>query len=248
MKTTPTEPVTTEAAVAPTEAVTSRTVLVMGPALSSLVALTLRHGAHHTETITSEAALADAVASSRTGLVLVDIDQFDAMLDLAAREPRMPIIAFTRRRNTGRKLAAFERGADDIIEVPFTLDEIVARPYALLRRASGVKTEIVPRLRVGDHLEVDLLAQTVTLGGERRLELTPIQQSLLYILAANAGHVLSRETILETIWGGDFQIESNVVDRHIRELRVKLGDDWRTPKYIETIPGRGYRFRRATDS
>ena len=51
------------------------------------------------------------------------------------------------------------------------------------------------------------------------------------------------EELLSSIWGGEFEIESNVVDRHIRELRVKLGDDWRTPMFIETVPGRGYRFR-----
>ena len=81
------------------------------------------------------------------------------------------------------------------------------------------------------------------LAGERPLELTPLQQTLLYILAANAGEVLTRETLLASIWGSAFQIESNVVDRHIRELRVKLGDDWRSPRYIETVPGRGYRFK-----
>jgi DNA-binding response OmpR family regulator len=53
---------------------------------------------------------------------------------------------------------------------------------------------------------------------------------------------LSREELLTSIWGGEFEIESNVVDRHIRELRVKLGDDWRTPQFIETVPGKGYRF------
>ena len=55
--------------------------------------------------------------------------------------------------------------------------------------------------------------------------------------------MLTRESLLASIWGGDFQIESNVVDRHIRELRVKLDDDWRTPRYIETVPGKGYRFK-----
>ena len=55
--------------------------------------------------------------------------------------------------------------------------------------------------------------------------------------------MLTRETLLQTIWGSEFEIESNVVDRHIRELRIKLGDDWRQPRYIETVPGKGYRFK-----
>jgi len=245
MKNTPPDPAAAVAPAAPAPAGTVRAVLVVHPALANLVTMALRHGSYSTDVITTERAMRDALAAAPPHLVFVDVDRFDAFLDLVVTAiPAVPVLAFTRRRDTARKLAAFERGADDIIEVPFTLDEIVVRPYALLRRASGVSSRIVPRLRIGDHLEVDLLAQTVTLEGERRLELTPIQQSLLYLLAANAGDVLTRETILETIWGGDFQIESNVVDRHIRELRVKLGDDWRTPKYIETIPGRGYRFRR----
>jgi len=75
------------------------------------------------------------------------------------------------------------------------------------------------------------------------LNLTPIQQTLLYLLAANAGKALTREDLLATIWGGELEIESNVVDRHIRELRVKLGDEWRAPRFIETVPGAGYRFK-----
>ena len=100
---------------------------------------------------------------------------------------------------------------------------------------------IVPRIRL-DGLEVDLIEQRVSVGG-RTLHLTPIQQTLLYLLAANAGKALSREDLLATIWGGEFEIESNVVDRHIRELRVKLNDEWRAPRYIETVPGAGYRFK-----
>jgi DNA-binding response OmpR family regulator len=102
---------------------------------------------------------------------------------------------------------------------------------------------IVPKIAL-DGLEVDLIEQRVSVGG-RNLQLTPIQQTLLYLLAANAGRALSREDLLSTIWG-EFEIESNVVDRHIRELRVKLNDEWRTPRYIETVPGEGYRFKSQT--
>jgi DNA-binding response OmpR family regulator len=68
------------------------------------------------------------------------------------------------------------------------------------------------------------------------------EQALLYLLAANAGSVLTREQILDALWGTDFVIESNVVDRHVRALRAKLQDDWHKPRYIETVPGAGYRF------
>src|SRR5438094_9601727 len=128
-----------------------------------------------------------------------------------------PALAFTRGRDTRVKLSAYERGADDILEVPFTLDEIVARPFALMRRAHGIAVTIVPKIKL-DGLEVDLIEQRVSVGG-RVLHLTPIQQTLLYLLAANAGKALSREDLLATIWGGEFEMESNVVDRHSRDLR-----------------------------
>jgi DNA-binding response OmpR family regulator len=169
---------------------------------------------------------------------------YEQFIDIVGRgltHGHIPILAFTRRRDTALKLSAYERGADDIVEVPFTLDEIVARPFALLRRAHGIAVTIVPKIRL-DGLEVDLIEQRVRVGG-RELHLTPIQQTLLNLLAANAGRALSREDLLATIWGSEFEIESNVVDRHIRELRVKLGDDWRTPRFIETVPGAGYRFK-----
>ncbi|MDP9282936.1 MAG: response regulator transcription factor, partial [Chloroflexota bacterium] len=100
--------------------------------------------------------------------------------------------------------------------------------------------ELIPRLRIGD-LEIDVLNRKV-LAGEHELHLTSLEQALLYLLAANAGTVLTREQILDALWGTDFVIESNVVDRHVKALRAKLHDDWHKPRYIETVPGTGYRF------
>lgn len=223
-----------------------RVLLVMGNALANLVAVTLRHARYDTEICADETSLRQRLRGAAPDLVLIDLDHHDAALDLVRSTlPEMPLIGLTRSRSPATKLRTFERGADDAIQVPFTLDEIIARPYALLRRV-GITTALAPRIRISPELEVDLLAQTVRFDGGRALELTPIQQTLLYILAANAGQVLTRETLLATIWGNELQIESNVVDRHIRELRVKLADDWRSAKYIETIAGRGYRFKTTT--
>jgi two-component system alkaline phosphatase synthesis response regulator PhoP len=69
-----------------------------------------------------------------------------------------------------------------------------------------------------------------------------LEQSLLYLLAANAGQIVTREEIMNAVWGVDFVSESNVVDRHVRSLRAKLQNDWRKPRFIATVPGRGYRF------
>ena len=107
----------------------------------------------------------------------------------------------------------------------------------MIRRVHGSAGELIPRLRVGE-LEVDLLNRQV-LAGEHELQLTSLEQALLYLLAANAGTVLTREHILDALWGTDFVIESNVVDRHVRGLRAKLQNDWHKPRYIETVQGQG---------
>src|SRR2546425_1617636 len=216
----------------------------MNETLGNLVALTLQHGTYETQRTTNAEECREILRDWAPHLAFIDRDMFEPFIDIVGRglpHGQIPILCFTRRRDTALKLSAYERGADDIIEVPFTLDEIVARPFALMRRAHGVSVAIVPRIKL-DGLEVDLIEQRVTVGG-RDLHLTPIQQTLLYLLAANAGKALSREDLLATIWGGEFEIESNVVDRHIRELRVKLNDEWRAPRYIETVPGAGYRFK-----
>jgi DNA-binding response OmpR family regulator len=95
-------------------------------------------------------------------------------------------------------------------------------------------------LRVGE-LEIDILNRRVR-AGTSELHLTSLEQSLLYLLAANAGRLLTRDEILDHLWGVDYAAESNVVDRHVRNLRAKLQNDWRRPRYIATVPGRGYRF------
>lgn len=97
-----------------------------------------------------------------------------------------------------------------------------------------------PVIRVGE-LELDILHRRVRIDGHD-LHLTPLELSLLSFLAANAGRVLTRDEILDHVWGGDYAAGSNVVDRHVRRLRAKLQDDWRRPRFIATVPGRGYRF------
>jgi len=221
-----------------------RVLIVMNETLGNLVALTLQHGRYDTRRCTNAQECRELLRDWAPHLAFIDLDLFEPFIEIVGSgltHGHMPVLGFTRRRDTAMKLSAYERGADDIVEVPFTLDEIVARPFALLRRAHGIRVPIVPKIRL-DGLQVDLIEQRVTVGG-RDLQLTPIQQTLLYLLAANAGRALSREDLLTSIWGSEFEIESNVVDRHIRELRVKLGDEWRAPRFIETVPGAGYRFK-----
>ena len=109
-----------------------------------------------------------------------------------------------------------------------------------MRRSYGDGVAFIPVIKVAG-LEIDLLNQHVKVGN-RRPQLTAMEQALLYLLASNAGQTLGREEILDALWGSDYVASSNVVDRHVRNLRLKLKDPWRRPRFIGTIPGRGYRF------
>ena len=109
-----------------------------------------------------------------------------------------------------------------------------------MRRTYRDAAVFTPVLRLGD-LEIDILNRHVRTG-DTELHLTSLEQSLLYLLAANAGRLLTRDEILDHLWGVDYVAESNVVDRHIRNLRIKLQNHSKRPRYIATVPGRGYRF------
>ncbi len=153
---------------------------------------------------------------------------------------RIPVIALTRRGDLQSRLTAFEQGVDDILTVPFSSEELMARVVAVMRRTYRAAAVFTPLLRVGD-LDIDILNRRVR-AGSRELHLTSLELSLLYLLAANAGRVLGRDEILDYLWGADYVAESNVVDRHIRNLRVKLQNHSRQSRYIVTVPGQGYRF------
>lgn len=186
----------------------------------------------------SDAAAAAALLNEwRPDAAVVDLDTIGPPL-LQWAAPRLPALALTRRTELAIKLSAFERGVDDVLVVPFAAEELVARATALVRRTRRPSTRAV--LRTGD-LEIDLLRRKTTLAGIE-VGLSPIEQSLLYLLATNAGRVLSRDAILNALWGPDYTSDSNVVDRHIRNLRKKLDDDFRDPRFIATVARQGYRF------
>jgi DNA-binding response OmpR family regulator len=225
---------------------TARVLLVVDqPVLSGVMQLALAHGPYTMQVATTGA---DALAALDTWwphLLLLDMDLVDGVIleRVAARESRsdpLPVIALTRRGDLATKLAAFDQGADDILTVPFAPEELVARTLAVMRRTYRERFPFKPALRLGE-LEIDILHRRVRVGGHE-LHLTALDQSLLYLLAANAGRIMTRDEILDHLWGTDFVAESNVVDRHVRNLRAKLQNDWRRPRYIATVPGRGYRF------
>ena len=215
------------------------------PLLAEVVKLTLNHGRYSTRVAHTFEGASAALTEWQPHLVILDMDiaasEILNRLRPVEEAGYLPVIALTRRGDLKAKLRAFERGVDDILTVPFSPEEFVARTLAVMRRIYRDAVEFTPILRFGD-LEIDILNRCVR-GGGTELHLTSLEQSLLYLLAANAGRLLTRDEILDNLWGSDYVAESNLVDRHIRNLRVKLQSNSR---YIATVPGRGYRFSPTT--
>jgi DNA-binding response OmpR family regulator len=217
-----------------------------GSATARVVEAALGRGAYAVRTAAGAAGVGALLEAWRPHLVVADADAAGGRIaGMVGTGPtggaRLPLITLTRRRDLATRLEAFARGADDVLLVPFSPAELLARVTAVARRSYGAAAGAwTPAVAVGE-LEVDLARRRVRLGG-CELRLTPLQQSLLYLLAANAGRVVTRDEILDALWGPDYAAESNVVERHVRDLRTQLGDDWRRPRFIATAPGRGYRF------
>lgn len=224
--------------------------LIEDSQLAQLAALTLSHGPYEPRFTTGTRETRTVLEELRPHLMILDVDAEDGqaigLLSENESGGRLPVIALTRRGDLKRQLEAFERGADDCIGIPFIPADLIARVHAVLRRAYGETTTAFRPLQMGE-LEIDLVSRNVRVGGSE-LHLTSLEQAVLYVLAANEGAIVSRETILDAIWGDDFLAASNIVDNHIRSLRAKLQNDWRKPRFIETVPGVGYRFRSSPPS
>jgi DNA-binding response OmpR family regulator len=218
--------------------------VVVDQPLANLVALTLNHGKYETRIAADANGARTELETWQPHLLLVDLDADDpeslGLIGRRVANRRVPTIALSLRGDLKTKLAAFDRGADDIITVPFVPEELVARVLALMRRSYGDGVAFIPVITVAG-LEIDLLNQQVRVGRLRPV-LTAMEQALLYLLASNPGQTLGREEILDALWGADYVAGSNVVDRHVRNLRMKLKDHWRNPRFIGTVAGKGYRF------
>jgi DNA-binding response OmpR family regulator len=217
-------------------------VMVEQPLIVDVIRLTLNHGVYVTREARDVPEATVALAEWHPHLAVVDMDIGGGLLlqRMAVSSARAPVLALTRRGDLRTKLAAFEQGVDDIMTIPFSPEELLARVIAITRRSYGQSIPFNPVLKLGE-LEIDIMHRVVRAGASE-LHLTGLEQSLLYLLAAKAGEVVSRDEILDALWGVDYVSESNVVDRHIRNLRAKLQNDWRKPRFIATVPGYGYRF------
>lgn len=212
-----------------------------------LIELTLNHGLFIVRAARTLAEADALLAEWHPHLAVVDMDHDDstALLGRLGASNQLtrratPALGLTRRGDLKTKLKAFDLGVDDIITMPFSPEELLARSIVITRRATGVGLPLIPTITLGE-ITIDILSREVRTGSVI-VHLSGIEQSLIYLLASRGGRVVSRDEILDAIWGTDFVAESNVVDRHVGSLRTKLQDDYRHPRFIATVPGRGYRF------
>lgn len=151
-----------------------------------------------------------------------------------------PVIMLTAKNMESDKIEGLDVGADDYITKPFSVKEVLARTNAVLRRYSGVPKSSETVL-ILDDIKVDLQKHEVT-KNEQKLELTLKEFELLKMLLQNKGRVLSRNHLLDKIWGYEYYGETRTVDVHIRHLRKKIEDESKGERYIETIRGVGYKI------
>jgi len=185
-------------------------------------------------------AAVDLACAEPFDLILLDVmlpgkSGYDVCREVRAKKPDLPIIMLTAKSHEAEKVLGFEIGADDYITKPFSPLELRARIKALLRRSQSSQ----PSSYAFSSLVVNLERMEV-LDGERPIELTSLEFRLLTALIQNSGHVLSRDRILDLVWGTDVVVTDRVIDTHIANLRKKLEPSG--SKHISSIRGMGYRF------
>ncbi|HXF69202.1 MAG TPA: response regulator transcription factor [Thermoflexus sp.] len=177
-------------------------------------------------------------------MLMPNLDGREVCRRLRAAGNWTPIIMLTQVNNQVDKVLSLEEGADDYLCKPFDPHELVARIRAVLRRRGDqprrAPLRMASRLRAGD-LILDRKARRVEKGG-RVLELTPRALAVLEYLMLHPDEVLTRDRLLNAVWGWDHPVATRAVDVRIAEIRRAIGDDPEHPSFIETITGVGYRF------
>ena len=189
------------------------------------------------------AAALEAIKEHQPSMIILDVmmpfvDGLEVCRTIRSRGDRTPVLMLTAREEIPDRVAGLDAGADDYVAKPFSLDELLARIRALLRRAEPEGTDdVVEALDI----RIDLGRRQAT-RGTRVLDLTKMEFELLDLLVRNAGIVLERSTMYERVWGYDFGDDSKSLDVHISYLRRKLeeGDE---PRIIQTVRGVGYVLR-----
>ena len=228
------------------------------PTLRETVEYNLRHQGYDVTTAADGQAALAAARREQPDLLLLDVmlpglDGFE-VCRILRREMNVPILMLTARSDEIDRVLGLEMGADDYLTKPFSMRELLARVKALLRRVELIREEMAVRPDTPP-VELEMNAETLTFGDleidRRRREvrlhgapvrLKPKEFDLLLFLARNRGVALSRDLLLERVWGWTFDGNSRTVDVHVRWLREKIEPDPADPARIITVRAVGYRF------
>ncbi|MEO3874507.1 response regulator transcription factor [Nonomuraea sp. B12E4] len=214
------------------------------PNILELLAASLRFAGFDVTTAKSGLDAVAAVQRHRPDLVVLDVmlpdlDGFEIVKRLRGGGLHTPVVFLTARDETEDKIRGLTIGGDDYVTKPFSLEEVVARIHAVLRRTSGEPQSAPPRLTFAD-IELDEESHEVWRGGNA-VALSPTEFKLLRYFMTNAGRVLSKPQILDHVWDYDFRGEVGIVESYVSVLRRKI--DNRSPRLIHTLRGVGYVLR-----
>ena len=226
----------------------ARKVLVLEDesSIRSFIVINLtRAGYEVIEAETGEEALEKLKSGADIRVALLDImlpgmDGFEVCRRIRATNTRIGIIMLTARSQEMDKVTGLMTGADDYVTKPFSPAELTARVDALFRRAGGSAPEQAGEIRQEPFL-LNTRNRTLEKNGQR-VKLTQVEYSIMRMFMENPGKALSREEILDTVWGRDYFGELKIVDVNIRRLRLKIEDNAQNPTYINTVWGYGYKW------
>ncbi len=211
------------------------------PQILRALGTTLRGAGFDVETADTAAGALAAAAAHPPAAVILDLVLPDGSGTDVCRELRTwtdaPVIVLSAVGEEREKIAALDAGADDYVTKPFSVDELLARLRAVLRRSAP---EAGPVIEVGE-LRIDVPDRLVTRNGER-IRLTPHEFDLLRFLAQNRGKLLTHRMLLREVWGPAYQVEAHYLHVYVSHLRAKIEPDPSRPRYVLTEPGAGYRL------
>ena len=214
--------------------------------IRSFVVINLKRAGYETvEAGTGEEALAQlkqnpGIRVALLDIMLPDIDGFEVCRRIRAMDNKIGIIMLTARTQEMDKVTGLMTGADDYVTKPFSPAELTARVDALFRRAGGEEIPQSGEIRQDPFL-LNTRNRTLEKNGQR-IKLTQVEYSIMKVFMENPGKALSREEILDMVWGRDYFGELKIVDVNIRRLRLKIEDNVQNPTYITTVWGYGYKW------
>ena len=215
--------------------------------IRSFVVINLKRAGYETiEAATGEEALARIKEDPGIRVALLDImlpgiDGFEVCRRIRAMDSKIGVIMLTARTQEMDKVTGLMTGADDYVTKPFSPAELTARVDALFRRTGGEEAMASPDEISQPPFLLNTRNRTLEKNGQR-VKLTQVEYSIMKMFMENPGKALSREEILDTVWGRDYFGELKIVDVNIRRLRLKIEDNAQNPTYITTVWGYGYKW------